>query len=235
MSKDPAFLFYTGDFIAGIQDLTFEERGQYITLLCLQHQKGHLSDKLIKLSVGNATADVMAKFRQDSAGLWFNHRLDEEIAKRKAHGEKQRERALEGWKKRKTEATSSKSSSTGNAVALPLEDETIIRIEDENLNEYKKWTDQILDNNDAQFETLLFNERWVIDIKLFDHLVRDHLGLLHRYPNMRPKGQQSFRQSLLKHIRENKDKSNGKGTSNKQQHTDSIKDTIRNTYGYTGK
>lgn len=29
---------------------------------------------------------------------------------------------------------------------------------------------------------------------------------------------------------------NGKqGTNNKQQHTDSIKDTIRNTYGYTGK
>lgn len=122
MSKDPAFLFYTNDFLSGIQDLTFEERGQYITLLCLQHQKGHLSDKLIKLSVGNAAADVMAKFRQDSEGLWFNARLDLEIEKRKAHGEKQRERALEGWKKRKEKPEGSQKDSTGNAAALPLED-----------------------------------------------------------------------------------------------------------------
>lgn len=122
MAKDPAFLFYTNDFLSGVQDLTFEERGQYITLLCLQHQKGRLSDKLIKLSVGNATADVMAKFRQDSAGLWYNERLEQEVEKRRAHGEKQRERAKEGWKKRKNEANQLPKESHGNAAALPLED-----------------------------------------------------------------------------------------------------------------
>ena len=93
MAKDPAFLFYSSDFLSGIQDLTMEERGQYITLLCLQHQKGHLSSKAIKLATADATADVMAKFRQDSAGLWYNVRLDEEIEKRKVHTQKQSERA----------------------------------------------------------------------------------------------------------------------------------------------
>jgi len=51
MAKDPAFLFYSSDFLSGITDLTMEERGQYITLLCLQHQKGSLSEKTIRLSV----------------------------------------------------------------------------------------------------------------------------------------------------------------------------------------
>ena len=76
--KDPAFLFYSSDFISGVQDLTMEERGQYITLLCLQHQKGHLTEKMIRLCCGNAAADVMAKFRQDENGLFFNERLETE-------------------------------------------------------------------------------------------------------------------------------------------------------------
>ena len=45
MAKDPAFVFYTGDFLNGVIDMTMEERGQYITLLCFQHQKGHISQK----------------------------------------------------------------------------------------------------------------------------------------------------------------------------------------------
>jgi uncharacterized protein YdaU (DUF1376 family) len=117
MAKDPAFLFYSKDFLAGVQDLTMEERGQYITLLCVQHQKGRLSEKAIGLCVGNAAADVMAKFRQDSAGLWYNERLELESDKRKAHSEKQAERARDGWKKRKTDATAHTAAS---AAALPL-------------------------------------------------------------------------------------------------------------------
>lgn len=124
MSRDPAFLFYSSDFISGVSDLTMEERGQYITLLCLQHQKGHLSKKLIRLSLGNATADVMEKFKIDSDGLFFSKRLDEEIEKRLKHTEKQRERAVEGWKKRKA---------TADATALPLENEN----ENENRNDNK--------------------------------------------------------------------------------------------------
>lgn len=116
--KDPAFLFYSGDFLAGVQDLTMEERGQYITLLCLQHQKGHLSEKIIRLAVADAAADVMAKFRQDENGLWFNSRLQIESEKRVAHSEKQRKRAIEGWETRKSKATAY---TTADAAALPLE------------------------------------------------------------------------------------------------------------------
>jgi len=149
MAKDPAFLFYSSDFLSGIQDLTMEERGQYITLLCLQHQKGHLTDKTIRLAVANAAADVMAKFRQDSAGLWYNVRLEEETEKRRAHTEKQRLRAVDGWKKRKSEAAED---TTANAAALPLEN--VIENRNENVIEVKgvqgekfsdKWFSEIFD------------------------------------------------------------------------------------------
>jgi uncharacterized phage protein (TIGR02220 family) len=82
--KDPAVLFYTADFLVGVQGLTMEERGQYITLLCLQHQQGHLSEKTIFLSVGELSEDVKAKFLVDGNGLYYQYRMDKESAKREA-------------------------------------------------------------------------------------------------------------------------------------------------------
>ena len=114
MAKDPAFLFYSSDFITGASDLTMEERGQYITLLCLHHQKGRLTKKLIEIAISNVSKDVMAKFIKDKKGLFFNKRLEEEAEKRRKHSEKQRQRAKDGWKKRKAVA---------DAMALPLENE----------------------------------------------------------------------------------------------------------------
>ncbi len=76
MAKDPAFLFYASDFLTGVQDLTMEERGQYITLLCIQHQKGRLTNKLIKLTVGTVNDDVLSKFSKDDKGHYYNERLE---------------------------------------------------------------------------------------------------------------------------------------------------------------
>jgi len=86
MPKDPAFLFYSSDFITGCADLTMEERGQFITLMCLQHQKGALSEKIIKLQCGgNVSPDVMAKFEQNEDGLFFNSRVKKEKEKRQTY------------------------------------------------------------------------------------------------------------------------------------------------------
>jgi uncharacterized protein YdaU (DUF1376 family) len=155
MAKDPAFLFYPSDFLTGCQDLTMEERGQFITLLCLEHQKGRLTEKMIRLSCGNATADVMAKFRQDSAGFWYNERLEKEMEKRAAHSQKQRERASNGWKTRKGECH-------GNAMAMPLENRDINRIE--NTIEIKKESDENFKNETGQ-ETGMDNVRPIESIR----------------------------------------------------------------------
>ena len=82
MAKDHAILFYTGDFLNGCTCLTMEERGQYITILCLQHQTGHLSEKTIRLSVGSISVDVLKKLSKDSEGNYYHERMDYEMQKR---------------------------------------------------------------------------------------------------------------------------------------------------------
>ena len=101
MTKDPAFLFYSSDFLTGCIDLTMEERGQYITLICLQHQKGHLTEKTIRLSVGNVSEDVLKKFDKDENGLLFNKRIEEEIEKRRTFAESRRKNGALGGRPKK--------------------------------------------------------------------------------------------------------------------------------------
>lgn len=94
-SKNPAFLFYSADFLVGCVFLSMEERGQYITLLCLQHQHGHLSESQMK-SVGNISDSVMEKFTKDENGLWYNERVEREIEKREKFLEHQQENGKKG-------------------------------------------------------------------------------------------------------------------------------------------
>lgn len=82
MAKDPAFLFYPGDWIVGTSFLTMEERGQYITLLALMHQHGRLTQERVGLIVGSVSVSLKKKFSVDENGMWFNERLEEEIKKR---------------------------------------------------------------------------------------------------------------------------------------------------------
>lgn len=93
MAKDPAFLFYSTDFLMGVSDLTMEERGKYITLLCLQHQKGPLSEKAIGLAVGSISADLRKKFDVDGNGNLFNQRLLDEATKRASFAKSRRNNA----------------------------------------------------------------------------------------------------------------------------------------------
>ena len=143
-SKDPAFLFYTADFYAGISDLTMEERGQYITLLCLQHLKGHLSAKNIKIAVGTVSEDVLDKFTQDQDNLYYNERLEIEINKRKSYCEKQAENIKKRWEKGNTVV---------DTVVLP----TNIPSENENINVNKS----INDSKNINIVNIdLFNTIW---------------------------------------------------------------------------
>lgn len=98
MAKDPAVLFYTADFLVGVSGLTMEERGQYITLLCLQHQQGHLSDKDILINVGKISEDVLAKFEVDEDGKRYNTRMEQEATKRRRFVESRRQSSLSRFK-----------------------------------------------------------------------------------------------------------------------------------------
>ncbi len=95
-NKDPAVLFYTSDFLVGVMCLTMEERGQYITLLCLQHQRGHLTKKEMELAVGKVSPDVMAKFTEDADGKYYNEVMDGAIRDRENYLERQRANGSKG-------------------------------------------------------------------------------------------------------------------------------------------
>lgn len=83
MSKDPAFLFYTSDFILGTWVMSFEDRGKYITLLSYMHQHGRININTVRAVIGDVSEMLKEKFKTDENGLWYNERLEQEIAKRK--------------------------------------------------------------------------------------------------------------------------------------------------------
>ena len=90
MSKDPAFLFYPNDYLGGTMGMTFEEKGAYIELLMLQFNRGHMTEHMIGHTVGQLWKNIKDKFIQDSTGLWYNVRLDEEKSKRIAFTQSRR-------------------------------------------------------------------------------------------------------------------------------------------------
>lgn len=137
MSKDPAFLFYAQDWITGTLTMTMEERGQFITILAVMHQKGRLDQKTIRFLVGNVSDSLKDKFEIDSDGKWFNVRLEEEIEKRAHFINSRRKNGSKGGRPRKSEKPSAKPN------GLARENHT----EDENVNE-----DSIDLNKETEFE-----------------------------------------------------------------------------------
>ena len=117
MAKDPAFLFYSNDFLTGTFTMTDKQVGQYIRLMCLQHQNNRLTEKQMLAVCKKRDPEVWSKFKQDEDGLYYNERLESEVQKRAAYCEKQRQRVLKRWNK--------DGSTDGNTTVLPLENENV--------------------------------------------------------------------------------------------------------------
>ena len=128
--KDPAFLFYSNDFLSGTMLMSNEDVGAYIRLLCLQHQKGHLKEKDMLIICGNKNEDILNKFTVDENGNYYNERLEEEIIKRKKYSESRRNNRL----KKKEEKTHEKDmQNICNSYEEHMENEN----ENENINNTK--------------------------------------------------------------------------------------------------
>lgn len=150
-NKDPAFLFYSADFLVGVSDLTMEERGQYITLLCLQHQKGRLNERTISLSIPNVSQYVLDKFDKDENGLFYNKRVESEINKRNKYCETLSLNAKSGWEKR----------NANNATAYANAEQKHMQGENENENKnVNKSINRIININSLYID--LFNILWSV-------------------------------------------------------------------------
>lgn len=82
MAKDPAFLFYPGDWLGGTITFSRFLKGCYMDLLMAQFNSGHLSLEEIKTVLGSdfgqAWPALRKKFATDQEGLFFNERLEVE-------------------------------------------------------------------------------------------------------------------------------------------------------------
>lgn len=119
-NKDPAVLFYTSDFLSGCALMDMRERGQYITLLCLQRERGHMTMQEITRAVKKPSDEVLSKFRQDEEGKYYNHRMEQEIEKRDAHCQRQRENIAKRWNKENAHSGIPNGNTDGNTTVLPL-------------------------------------------------------------------------------------------------------------------
>ena len=102
MAKDPAFLFYSSDFLTGTMTLSDEQVGKYIRLLCLQHQTGRLTEKHMLNICKTYDKDIFDKFVKDSDGTFYNKRLEEESVKRKNYSESRAKNRLHKTKEKIT-------------------------------------------------------------------------------------------------------------------------------------
>lgn len=129
MAKDPAVLFYTADFITGTAFMSFEERGQYITLLCLQHQTGSISEEDMINICGTKDGRVFKKFKRNDDGTFYNSRMKEEADKRKAF--------CESRKKNRTNSLKPKPEKKKRVIDICETSVSHMENENENINEDK--------------------------------------------------------------------------------------------------
>jgi len=147
--KDPAFLFYPGDYITGTMGMTFEEKGAYMELLMMQFSRGHMTSHMIGQVVGQLWDKIQGKFIKDEQGLWYNERIELEQNKRKSY-----------VSSRSNNLTGKNQHSNNRKIIGHMES----HMEDRNVNvnKSKKENGKVKDDKILMmpFSTLRFTEAW---------------------------------------------------------------------------
>lgn len=116
MKKDPAFLFYSKDFITGCTFLSNEQTGIYIRLLCAQHQSGGMLPRAYfdSLTIGH---DLLKEKFVETEDGYFNKRLMEEMEKRNKKCCNLSANAKHRWEKEKEKECKQNANGDANAYA----------------------------------------------------------------------------------------------------------------------
>jgi len=124
MAKDPAFLFYPGDWQGGTMYLTAEQKGCYMDLLILQFNQGKFSlaqaKQVLSICFDVAWPMLEQKFNTDGKFYW-NERLRIEIERRQNFTKSRRNNAL-GVKKEKKHMLKHMENENINENEVVLED-----------------------------------------------------------------------------------------------------------------
>lgn len=131
MAKDPAFLFYPGDWLGGTMTFSRAHKGAYMDLLMCQFNQGHMAIQDIKDILGEKDFNEMwdsklkSKFNIDLEGRFYNEKLETEIVKRKNYTDS---------RKKNLKSTSKQSDHMSTDMAHPYETHMIEHMENENEN-----------------------------------------------------------------------------------------------------
>jgi len=215
MAKDPAFLFYPGDWLTGTMFFSNEQAGKYIRLLCSQHQHGGFIEKN---SFENLVGDdkmLRSKFIETEHGF-YNVRLSEEMISRQKKSTNISEAAKETWNKRK--------GIEKNTIVLPSYNDSntiLIRPEDEDKDEDKNelWTNDILLERDFKFSEMAHNE---LSESPDAEWIKSHLVKCNR-DDWKFTTQHKFRKSLIGWLKTCIKNKNQKKIINSQPQFDPIK------------
>ena len=143
MAQDPAILFYTSDFLVGTTLMDYSQKGKYITLICLQHQIGHLSAEDMLKICQTHDKDIFDKFRLDDDGRYYNKRMEEEINKRKNYSNSRKTNRLSKKEEKKPLTHVDDMLNTSKSHVPHMENEIIIN----SIVDNKDNTTQINNNN----------------------------------------------------------------------------------------
>lgn len=100
MAKDPAFLFYPGDWLGGTMTFTRHEKGAYMDLLMAQFSNGRMSLQEIQIILGENdfknlwSGKLRKKFKIDSNNFYYNEKLENEVNRRKKFTESRRKNKI---------------------------------------------------------------------------------------------------------------------------------------------
>jgi len=101
--RAPAFQFYASDFLASVVTMTNEERGAYITLLCIQWDKGWVTQvDFERVTAGmppHTSGICQSKFKTDANGNLINSRLERVRAQQVVNKQKQVDNANKRWER----------------------------------------------------------------------------------------------------------------------------------------
>jgi hypothetical protein len=164
MAKDPAVLFYTADFIVATMTMTMEQRGKYITLLCMQHQQGFLTEEDLKNVLEDTDIRIFSKFEKQSDGYFYNIRLKQETERRKNYSESRRKNLM----------SKHKNSHMGNNMNSHLETGTGTGTGTKAITKAKTKTEIKTGNETSlEYQELIDNKESKAVIDKFDNLFSD--------------------------------------------------------------
>ena len=240
MAKDPAFLFYPGDWLGGTSTFSRFLKGCYMDILVAQFNSGHLSLEEIKTVLGSdfgqAWPTLQKKFKKDGIGLFFNERLELEIIKRKEYSESRRKNRIKKTYDKTYDEHMIKH------MSLHMENENENRNKDE--VRVKEGVETIRVN--VARETKSKHE--VTELLFSDELFIEQLKMTHRGKDIKqawdecyihhnnapnpPNTLQEWKQKLNTWLTNTKPgKTNGTSKNKHQQHTSNLAASYAQTYG----